>query len=152
MVLGIRMATDKRVSDVFILGHGFFSQDLRVAAGMREIYPMTPIVAIVNTAGERAFLEILNLRLAKEGQLPILATGPESPEELKTHLSAVRGPVRATALLYNAETVPVALKEQIPNKLVVTQKMLGGFLNAVDALVSSLVRDLQIRLATSKSA
>jgi|GEM_PF-1546 len=148
-LLGIRAPT---ASDVFVLGHGFFSQDPRVAAGLREVYPATTIVAIVQTAGERAFLEELNLRLAKEGLPPILVTGPESPAELKAHLDKVQGTVRATALLYSAESVPVALRQQIPNTLPVTPRMLKGFLNAVDVLVSALVADIQAQFAMAKSA
>jgi phosphomannomutase len=149
-LLGIR--TIPAASDVFVLGHEFFSQDYRVAAGLREVYPATTIVAIVKTAGERAFLEKLNLRLAKEGLLPILATGSESSAELKAHLARVRGTVRATALLYSAETIPLALKQQIPNTMVVTPRMLNGFLSSVDMLVSGLVKDLQAQFALAKSA
>jgi two-component system response regulator CpxR len=147
--LGIRTVT---ASDVFVLGHEFFSQDFRLAAGMREVYPGTLIVAIVNTTGEREFLKELNLRLAKKGQLPILAAGAKNPNELKAHLNSVRGFVRATALLYGAETVPDALKQQLPNTVVVTQKMLGGFLNVIDSLVTGLVHDLQAQFAMAKSA
>jgi glucose-6-phosphate isomerase len=148
-LLGIRTPT---ASDVFVLGHGFFSQDHRVAAGLREVYPATTIVAIVNTAGERAFLEELNLRLAKEGLLPVLATGPESPAELRAHLAKVQGTVRATALLYSAESIPSALKQQLPNTVIVTSRMLKGFLNAIDMLVSGLVKDLKAQFAMARSA
>jgi hypothetical protein len=148
-LLGIRSPT---ASDVFVLGHGFFSQDHRVAAGLREVYPATTIVAIVNTAGERAFLEELNLRLAKEGLLPILATGPESPAELKAHLAKVQGTIRATALLYSAESIPSALKQQLPNTVIVTSRMLKGFLNAIDMLVNGLVKDLKAQFAMARSA
>jgi hypothetical protein len=148
-LLGIRTPT---ASDVFVLGHGFFSQDHRVAAGLREVYPATTLVAIVQTAGERAFLDELNLRRAKAGLLPVLATGPESSAELKAHLAKVRGTVRATALLYSAESVPSALKHQLPNTVVVTPRMLKGFLNAVDMLVSDLVRDLKAQFAMAQSA
>jgi len=149
MLLGIRTVT---ASDVFVLGHGFFSQDYRVAAGVREIYSATTLVAIVNTAGERAFLKELNLRLAKEGLLPILAAGSETSEELRAHLATVRGTVRATALLYGSETIPEMLKHHIPNTVVVTSRMLSGFLNAVDMLVSGIVSDLQARFAMARSA
>jgi len=149
MLLGIRSVTN---SDVFVLGHGFFSQDYRVAAGVREVYPATTLVAIVKTAGERAFLKELNLRLAKEGLLPILAAGSESSEELRTHLATIRGTVRATALLYGSEIVPAILKKQLPNTVVVTPRMLKGFLNAVDMLVNGIVSDLEAQFATARSA
>ncbi len=149
MLLGVRSVTD---SDVFVLGHGFFSQDYRVAAGVREVYPATTLVAIVKTAGERAFLKELNLRFAKEGLLPILAAGSKSSDELRAHLATMRGTVRATALLYGSETIPEALKQQLPNTVVVTPRMLNGFLNAVDMLVSGLVSDLQAQFATARSA
>ncbi|GEM_PF-15787 len=153
--LGIRDVADKSVSEVLVLMHGIFSQDpLRVAAGMRATYPGAVIVAIVNTPEERAFLKELNLHLAREDQQPVLAAGSESPDQLKKHIGAVHGSIRVTPLLYGSETIPEALKEQLPdeNKVVVTKTMLGGFLNAVDALVSDLVTDLQTQYVTGKSA
>ncbi|MFH0985734.1 MAG: hypothetical protein V1882_09425 [Candidatus Omnitrophota bacterium] len=150
-ILGIR--TVPVALDVFVLGHEFFSQDHRVAVGVRQVYSATPIIAIVKTAGERAFLKELNLRLAKEKLLPILAADSKDPSELKAHLASVKGgAVRATALLYAAETVPVELVDQIPNTETVTPRMLKGFLNAVDMLVSGLVSDLRGQFAVAHSA
>ncbi len=150
MLLGMRTAT---ASDVFVLGHGFFSQDYRAAVGMRRVYSETPIVAIVKTDAERAFLEGLNLRLKKEGMLEILATGSENAGELKAHLGMVRNPVVRT-LLFNGETIPAALIKQLPekNRMNVTPRMMGGFLNAVDMLVSGLLSGLQAQFATARSA
>ncbi|MBI4711415.1 MAG: hypothetical protein HY767_03015, partial [Candidatus Omnitrophica bacterium] len=121
--------------------------------GMRRVYSETPIVAIVKTDAERAFLEGLNLRLKKEGMLEILATGSENAGELKAHLGMVRNPVVRT-LLFNGETIPAALIKQLPekNRMNVTPRMMGGFLNAVDMLVSGLLSGLQAQFATARSA
>ena len=154
MLLGLRQET-LTASDVFVLGRDLFLHDHRAAVGIRQAYSQTTITAIVRTPAERALLDELNLRLAKESLLPILPVGEDNPAELAAHLNQVRtahGTVRPMALLYGAETIPVALKQQLPNQMTITQRMLKGFLAAMDALVAKLVNDLATRFATARSA
>lgn len=150
MTLGYRTVSS---SDVHILGPGFFTQDIRVAPGMREDYPKATIVAIVETQAQRDFLMELNTRLGEEHA--ILMASATNPKELRSHLAKVRqthGSVRPIAWLYGSETLPDALRDQIPNVEIVTPRMLRGFLNAMDMLVSSLVQGLQARFAMARSA
>ena len=152
--LGIRQDA-LSASDVFVLGSNLFLNDHRAAAGIRQAYPQTTIVAIVRTPAQRALLEELNLRLAKEGFLPVLPVDANQPAELAVHLKKVRdlhSTVRPMALLYGAETIPELLKQQIPNQVTVTQRMLNGFLTAMDSMVAKLVGDLAARFATARSA
>jgi NAD+ synthase (glutamine-hydrolysing) len=154
MLLGIRQET-LSTSDVFVLGSDLFLRDHRAAAGIRQAYPQTTITAIVRTPAERVLLENLNRLLAREGLLPVLPVDAQNPAELKAHLDSVRkarGSVRPMALLYGSETIPEALKQQIPNQTTITQKMLSGFMNAMGALMKKLESDLAATFATAKSA
>ena len=152
-VLPGALRTDLTPSDVLVLGHEFFLKDHRAAAGMRKIHPKTTIAVIVSTDAERALLKDLNLHLSKEGLDPILAAGSKSSEELKVHLKGVRNPI-VRAVLYGAESIPEALKQQLPdsNKIIVTPRMFNGFVSAVDVLVSGLVSDMQAKFAMARSA
>jgi hypothetical protein len=142
-------------SDVLVLSSALVSQNLEVAAAMREAYSQATILASVRTPAERAFLEALNLRLVKAGLLPVLPVDEQDGAGFEEHLKAVskaHGPVRVTAMFFGAELVPELLRQQAFIRVNVTPRMLKGFLNAMGSLVEKLVSDLAGAFATAHSA
>jgi hypothetical protein len=155
MLLGVGQKTILTASDVLVLSSALVSQNLEVAAAMREAYSQATILASVRTPAERAFLEALNLRLVKAGLLPVLPVDEQDGAGFEEHLKAVskaHGPVRVTAMFFGAELVPELLRQQAFIRVNVTPRMLKGFLNAMGSLVEKLVSDLAGAFATAHSA
>ena len=152
--LGVKTAG---ISDAFILAPEL-ALDLGLIAAMRSLFGDIPIVVLVRNAADRGFLETLNIQLAKTHRPQILTadTLDEERKLLDTEAASLRSTgglsLNLKALAFASEPLATALKEQLPDTMLVTSKMFKNFLNLAGERINTLIAEVRAQFAMARSA
>jgi hypothetical protein len=152
--LGVKTAG---ISDAFILAPEL-ALELGLIAAMRSLFGDIPIVVLVRNAADRGFLETLNIQLAKTHRPQILPadTLDEARKLLDTEAARLRSTgglsLNLKALAFASEPLATALKEQLPDTMLVTSKMFKNFLNLAGERINTLIAEVRAQFAMARSA
>ncbi|MDD5226873.1 MAG: hypothetical protein PHV97_06815 [Candidatus Omnitrophica bacterium] len=146
-----------KTSDAFILTAGS-ALDRGLIAAMRTIFGDVPVAVLARNQADRDFIVKFNGQLARTNRLNILmANSVEEAQRLmnqETKRLRALGvtSVKVKVLVTAGDPLAMVLKEKIPDMMLVTDVMLGNFLNHAGAGIARLVADIQAQFAIGKAA
>ncbi len=143
--------------DVLVIGRGFALEQGAIAA-VRTVFGDIPVLIYTDQAEDVGFLEQLNVQLAQAHRPPVLVA--RNPDEARKLLDEEAARLRQAgvssihfkAMVYEAETLPEALRKQLSDVTVVTSRMFKHFLNLAGSRIAALAQEVQVKFAFARSA